>query len=123
MNLLKKFNQEDISRLCPYAQMLLEKLVPMLQKIDSAKIGEESKIEIIQIEKDWSLYSLIKPRDKNIPALTLYASTTLCVLGYTDCEQLVCHKDPASDADNLIEEIIDCTSKYLTELQLLNTEI
>lgn len=121
MNLFEKFNQEDMSKLCPYAQRLLSELVPIVQKINRTKIGDESKIEIIKIKNDWSLYVLIEPRDKSISGLTVYAAESLCVLGYTDYGQPVCHKDPASDEQYLIRKVIDRTYKYLIGSQLLDT--
>jgi len=44
MNLLEKVKQEDINKLCPYAQRLFKGLRPILENIDSTKISEESKI-------------------------------------------------------------------------------
>lgn len=119
MNLLEKVKQEDVNKLCPYTQRLFKELQPILENLDPAKLSEESKIEITSIKKDWSLYILIEPKDKNVSGLDIYASKSQCILGYADAEQIECHWNPAPDADYLIKEIVDHTSKYLNGVTII----
>lgn len=113
MRLLDTIEQESIGKLCPYAQRLLEELRPLIKNLDPLKIGDGSKIDISPLKNDWSLHILIEPKDKNISALDIYASKSQCILGYAEAEQIECHTDPAADADSLIKEIVDHTTKYL----------
>ena len=119
MRLLDTIEKESVSKLCPYAQKLFEELRPLIENLDPLKISDGSKIEISPLKDDWSLYILIEPKDKNISALDIYASKSQCILGYAEAEQIECHKDPASDADSLIKEVVNHTTKYLNGVTVI----
>jgi len=113
MRLIDAVDQASVNKLCPYVQRLFQELRPLIENLDPSKIGDESKIEISPLKNDWSLNILIKPKEKNISALDIYASKAQCILGYAEAEQIECHKDPASNADSLIKAVVSHTATYL----------
>ena len=118
MRLLETIQRESISRLCPYAQRLIEELRPLIENLDPLKTSNGSKIEISPLKDDWALHILIEPINNSISALDIYASKSQCILGYAESEQIECHQDPGSDAD-LIKQVVDHTKKYLNGLTVI----
>ena len=118
MGLLDTIEQDSVSKLCPYAQRLFEELRPLLENLDSLKIGDGSKIEISPLKDEWSLHIWIEPVNNIISGLDIYASKSQCILGYAESEQIECHTDPASDAD-LLKQVVDHTNKYLNGLTVI----
>lgn len=119
MRLLDTIGQESVSKLCPYAQRLIEELRPIIENLDPVKVGDGSRIEISPLKDDWSLHISIEPINNSISALDIYASKSQCILGYAESEQIECHTDPASDADSLIKMVVDHTAKYLNGVTVI----
>ena len=118
MRLLDTIERESVSKLCPYAQRLIEELRPLIENLDPSKIGDGSKVEISPLKDDWSLHISIEPINNSISGLDIYASKSQCILGYAESEQIECHRDPASDAD-LIKQVVDHTNKYLNGVTVI----
>lgn len=110
---------EYINKLSPYRKKLLQELRPLLEKIEPNKIAPESGIDIKQTKKDWVLSVTVVPLNRHIPSLDIRASKNQCVLYFMEHEDIECHRNPESDADYLIKEIVARVQKYLKGITII----
>ncbi len=105
-------------QLAPYAQHLVEGLVPILGRLDETKLGPTSSVEIKQERRGWILELQIHAADPEIPFLTLIASRGQCILGFADSEQIECHSDPDA-AQDLVPMVLRAIAAYFNGITIV----
>lgn len=104
--------------LSPYAQRLVEGLLPLLERIDSEKIDAKSAFEITRGRDGWVLHIFINSIDPDIPFLDLFASKGQCILGFAESEQIESHSAPDKDKD-LVAQVLEAIAAYLNGITIL----
>jgi hypothetical protein len=110
-------NPSDV-RLTSYQQELVDRLQPLVARLDAAKVTAESGLRIEKQGKSWDVRLLVEARDERIPGLKLTAAQSYCVLGFAQSEQVECHSDPGSRRW-VVENVVELTERYLSGVTLV----
>jgi hypothetical protein len=105
-------NPSDVRLTC-YQQQLVDRLQPLVARLDRAKVTAESGLRIEKQGNSWDVRLLVEARDERIPGLNLTAAQSYCVLGFAQSEQVECHSDPSSSR-GLVDQVVELTERYLS---------
>ena len=101
----------------PYVQRLLEGLLPVLARLDKAKLNAKSSVEVKNEQRGWMLELQIDAADPDIPGVSLTASREQCIVGFAESEQIECHSDPEAARD-LVPMALAAITAYLNGITI-----
>ncbi|MBI5936122.1 MAG: hypothetical protein HY867_20650 [Chloroflexi bacterium] len=110
----------NVQNLSAYVLAILNKLEPILERLDAAKLDDSSEVEISNERGDWVLRLAIVPADVNIPLLSLSASSQYCILAFAEGEQIECHSNPEAD-ESLVDMVVESSEKYLGGITVIES--
>ena len=108
----------DQPQLSGYQRHLLERLQPLLDRLDQERVTKSSGLRIQTAGNKWTLEVTVEARSEPFPGLYLFATQEQCILSFADSEILECHRDPGS-AEDLVDEVIALTERYLSGATIL----
>ena len=109
---------EHTDSLAPYAQELLDGLIPILERLDITQLSSKSYIAVENQKGGFVLRLEIIPGTEEIPLLDLWAGPDQCILGYADSEQIEAHGIPF-DWKTLVSHVIVETERYLNGVTVI----
>jgi hypothetical protein len=118
MTILDNSYLQDKDKLAPYAQEILEGVIPLLERLDSDKLAPNSFVLIGKERDGFVLLLNIVPNNKDIPLLNLYATFDQCILGFADSEQVEAHSIP-NEYQGLVSIILATTERYFNGITII----
>ncbi len=104
-------------RLASNQQELLDRLRPLVARLDPSKVTGNSGLTTERSGKAWVVRLVVDALDDRIPGLDLFAAQEQCILAFAASEQLECHADPSSDS-RIVDEVVGLTERYLSGITL-----
>ena len=98
--------------LAPYAQELLDGLIPLLRRLNTDQLSPTSFVAVEEHKEDFVLRLEVTPSIEDIPSLDLWASRDQCILSFAESEQIEAH-GLRSEGQELVESILTAIERYL----------
>jgi hypothetical protein len=112
--------QNGEAELNTYQQQLVERLAPVLDRIDDARVSASSGLAARKAGKKWELLLTVEARATGVPALMLAARPDQCILGFANSEILECHHDPGTDPGP-VDEVVTLIERYLSGITVIES--
>jgi hypothetical protein len=109
-------SSEDLARLPAYVHALIRGLRPLFAKIDTDLLDDESRIIVVPLEKNPFLDIVVRPKDKTIPGLNIFASHGRCCLGLFQSEYIEANSYPDMDT---VERVLQASQRYLEGITIV----
>ena len=121
MSITEKLGFDSIKfkdRLSPYAQVLLEGLIPILKRLNFNDLSANSSIEVEEHKGDYILHLEVIPSNSAIPPLGLLATQDHCILSFAESEQIESHRI-STKWEDLVCQVLALTEQYLNGITVI----
>jgi hypothetical protein len=105
-------------QLTPCQRELLERLTPLLERLDPNKVTPQSGVRVREVERRPLVEVVLEPPGERVPGLWLSAGPDQLVLGIAGGEALECHHDPGPGSE-LIDTVVGLTARFLSGVTVL----